>query len=83
MRYEVIESKVWRNTVTGQTASIYGACPWVSPADKPYWVIEVRGWTVRNPYTGEVGIGRQPWATKEEAQQWADTHTPNRTLMYD
>jgi hypothetical protein len=83
MNYEVIESKVWKHKVTGQLVSIYGACPWTVDSDRPNWEMVTRGWTVENPYTGEIGIGRPPWQTREEAQQFADTHKPNQTLMYD
>ena len=82
MKYQVIESKIWKHKLTGATVSIYGASPWTSPTDKVNWSIEVRGWTVLNPYTNEVGIGRVPWGTKEAAQNFADTHKPNTTLMY-
>jgi len=81
--YKVIESKVWRHKITGQSASIYGACPWTTLADKENWHIVSRGWTVENPYTNEVGICRPPWETREEAEEFAKTHKPNRTLMYD
>lgn len=71
--YEVVESKRWKNHVTGNTASIYGAVPWTRSADKDSWSIETVGWTVRNTQTNTVGVGRVPWKTHTEAQQWADT----------
>jgi hypothetical protein len=77
MKYEVIESRAWRHT-DGRTASIYGACPWVRLEDAPGWEVVSRGWTVRNPYTGQVGVCRQPWPTREEAEAWAAAHTPSR-----
>ena len=67
--YEIIESKQWQCT-DGRTASIYGACPYVSEADKADWAIKAVGYTVRNMKTGTVGIGRKPFATFDEAAQW-------------
>jgi len=66
MNYEVIESAVWRRSC-GRAASIYGSLPWVTEAERAEWKLEKAGWTVRNPRTGEVGIGRKPCATREEA----------------
>jgi hypothetical protein len=77
MKFEVIESRAWRH-VSGATASIYGAAPWTTAADKDNWTIEARGWTVRNPHTGQVGACRQPFATRDEAQAYADRVTPSR-----
>jgi hypothetical protein len=77
MSYEVIESRQWRHT-SGRTASIYGAAPWTAESDKPNWEVVSRGWTVRNPHTGQVGACRQPWATREEAEAWAADKTPSR-----
>ena len=71
--YEVVESKRWKNHVTGETASIYGAVPWTRSADEGAWSMETVGWTVRNTRTNTVGVGRVPWGTRTEAQQWADT----------
>jgi hypothetical protein len=70
-KYEVIESKVWLRD-DGKRASIYGALPWNSEAEKARWQMVSQGWTVRNPFTGEVGVGRPPSATKELAQALAD-----------
>jgi hypothetical protein len=66
---EVIESKRWRNTTTGQTASPYGAVPWTggrgdTEAD---WVMENVGWTIRWD-DGTVGTGPVPDKTREEAK---------------
>ena len=71
-RYEVIESKRWKHT-SGQTASIYGASPYTSAADKPNWHIEVVGWTVRDNERNTVGFGRVPFKTQQEAQAFADS----------
>lgn len=71
MRYQVIEAKVWRRD-DGAQASSYGACPWVSEAERPRWTLVSVGWTLRNPASGQVGIGRPPCATRAEAQALAD-----------
>lgn len=68
--FEIIPSKRWVNHETGQTASIYGSVPYVTIRDKFNWSIEVRGYTVRNTKTGVVGIGRAPWKTEAEAEEW-------------
>jgi hypothetical protein len=65
---EVIESKRWRHTPSGRTASIYGAVPWTQEADKANWAIETIGWTWRLD-NGTIGLGRAPAATREQAEQ--------------
>ena len=67
--FEVIESKRWVCD-DGRTASIYGACPYTSDAERSQWRIEVVGYTVRHQKTGTVGIGRQPWLTLQAAEDW-------------
>lgn len=71
-RYEVIPSKRWCNAATGQTASIYGAVPYTSNADKPNWAVETVGWTWRDNVRGTVGLCRVPAKTEAEAQAVAD-----------
>lgn len=68
--YEVIESRRWINAVTGATASLYGSAPYVSESDKANWHIETVGYTIRDNKRGTIGIGRKPFATKEQAQEW-------------
>jgi hypothetical protein len=70
-RYEVIESKVWKRD-DGATASIYGAVPWTASSEEKRWKMVTRGYTVRDNVSGTVGVGRQPWKTREEAQAWID-----------
>jgi hypothetical protein len=70
LRYEVVPACRWRST-DGRTASVYGAVPWTSEAERPLWSVERTGWTVRNPITLETGIGRAPCATREEAEALA------------
>jgi len=66
-RYSVIESKVWKHK-DGRTASIYGACPWYSETDRNNWTILVRGWTIKDNKTNEIGrVCREPM-TLVEAQ---------------
>lgn len=68
-RYEVIEHCVWLRD-DGRRASIYGACPWTSDADKLRWVIFSDGYTVRDNVSNTVGLGHVPWKTKVEAELW-------------
>src|SRR5512135_592608 len=70
-RFDVIESKVWQRD-DGRTASPYGAVPWTSAGEEKRWQLVTRGYTVRDNDRGTVGIGRQPWATRAEAQAWVD-----------
>jgi hypothetical protein len=65
---EIIESKHWLNTKTGQTASIYGAVPYANDISKQDWQIVVRGYTWRLS-NGSVGLGRIPAKTYAEALQ--------------
>lgn len=67
--FDIIESKRWVSN-DGRTASLYGSCPWMSDAERALWTLQVVGYTVRHKKTGTVGIGRQPWSTLEDAQNW-------------
>lgn len=51
----------------GRTASLFGASPGAG------FVIVSQGFTVRHP-DGTTGLGRPPFATREEAQAWVDAH---------
>lgn len=66
----VIPSRRWLHT-SGRTASLYGACPWTSDADKGNWTVETSGFTIQNP-DGTIGCGKPASATVEEAQALAD-----------
>ena len=68
-RFEVIESKHWRNADTGATASIYGANPY--RGDTGAWAIETRGWTIRDNKNGTVGMCRKPFASRDDAAAFA------------
>jgi hypothetical protein len=67
-----IPYRFWLHT-SGRTASMGGAVPWVTPSDEANWTAQEQGWTVRHP-DGTTGLGRKPFATKEEAQTWCDAH---------
>lgn len=71
MRYEVVESRCWRNTRTGRTASIYGALPFL-PHEEHEWRVESRGFTLRDNVDGTVGCGRPAFQRREDAQELAD-----------
>jgi hypothetical protein len=85
---DVIEARRWRHTgnaanpATGRTASPYGAAPWLSENDRSAWTLEVVGWTIKHP-DGTVGLGREPFATKEAAQAWADANPNFKGMQQD
>ena len=64
---KVIPARRWKNSITGQTASLYGAKPWLSDIDEGNWYVETGGWTWRNS-NGTIGLGRVPAKTKAEAE---------------
>lgn len=76
MKYFVIPSSIYQRD-DGKTASIYGAVPWQSDAERDRWSIVNKGYTVQNPLTGQIGIGAKPWATREEAEAYANMHRPS------
>lgn len=81
--YEVIESTVWRSN-SGRTVSPYGALPWLTDAQKiaEGWELVKTGFTVRNNSTNTVGIGREAWQTREQAQEWVDArHAEHRASV--
>ena len=67
LTYEVVRYVIHRHVPSGRSASIYGASPWNSERERQEWVLEEAGWTLQNPLTGQVGVGRAPCATYEEA----------------
>lgn len=67
----VVESRIWKNSATGQRASIYGAVPWVFGPQPKEWSTEVQGFTLQMS-NGTIGYGRPPLATREEAQAVMD-----------
>jgi hypothetical protein len=82
MRYEVIPAKSWKRD-DGKRASIYGSVPWRDGIEAKRWTVVEDGWTVQNPYNGEVGVGRPPWKTREEAEAWAAQAVPSRIGIGD
>ena len=70
--FEVVPAKHWRNKVTGSTASVHGASPYVSDKDKENWEVVNSGWTVYNRNENTYGVGKHPWATREAALSWAN-----------
>jgi len=66
MRYQIVDAKRWVH-VDGRTASIYGACPYVSDTDKSNWSIETVGYTIRDNKTNTVGMGRKPFTSMYDA----------------
>jgi len=67
--FDIIESKRWVCD-DGRTASIYGSCPWTNDLERDSWRVQIVGYTVQHKKTGIVGIGRKPWKTLEDAQDW-------------
>jgi len=59
----VVKSLVYRRD-DGLQASIYGACPWQSEAEKARWTLVERGYTVRWD-DGRVGCYAGPWPTPD------------------
>lgn len=62
----VVESRSWRHP-SGRTASIYGAHPARSAAERDEWRVETRGFTWECD-DGTIGCCRTPAATREEAE---------------
>lgn len=73
-RYSVIPSRHYRSA-SGRTASIYGATPWLSEAQRiaEGWQTVQAGWTLSDSVTNTVGLGRVPFATEAEAAAYAAT----------
>jgi len=63
---EIVEAKRWRH-VDGQTASLYGAVPYLSEQEKGNWSIENTGWTFRRADGTIRGPATGPLKTREEA----------------
>lgn len=72
-RYEVIPSRQMRNPKTGATASLHGAHP------GPGYVLEERGFTIRDNDTGAFGLGRKPFDDRASAQALADDLNARRS----
>lgn len=70
-RYEVIPSRRWQSNA-GRTASVYGAVPYRSDAEKARdgWQVVTVGWTIRDNARGTVGICRPPFSDRADAEAW-------------
>ena len=51
---EIIPRAFWKNKVTGQNVSLYGAVPYLNEAQKAEWEVVENGYTTRNS-NGTVG----------------------------
>ena len=80
-KYSVVESKVWQHRETGRKVSPYGACPWMSDAEKADWELILQGWTLFDRQANTVGCGRVPWPTREAAQAQADEWNAKRAEL--
>lgn len=67
MTYEVIKYVCHRNIFTGQRVSIHGAVPWHTDAQRDEWALSTEGWTIRNPLTGQTGMGHPPFKSYKAA----------------
>lgn len=70
-RYRIIPYKYWEGP-NGRKASIYGAVPYRTEAEKKLWEIKTRGFTIEDRHTNTCGMGRPPFKTREDAQRWLD-----------
>lgn len=55
---DIIPHEVYVHS-SGRTASMWGACPWQSEAERHEWTKRRRGWTWMMD-DGTIGLGRQP-----------------------
>jgi hypothetical protein len=78
---KVIEARVWKHS-SGRTASVHGAVPWTTEAEKLEWSMQTVGYTIQHP-DGTVGLGRKPFATKTEAEAWVTAHPRFRGMSQD
>jgi hypothetical protein len=70
--YEVSVARRWENKATGRTASVHGAVPYTSEAEKANWAVATVGYTIFDRRSNTYGIGCAPFATAAEAQAWID-----------
>ena len=66
--HSIILAKRWKNFKTEQTASLYGAVPYCSDAERKDWQVEVVGYTWKLT-DGTIGLGRKPVKTYREAEK--------------
>jgi hypothetical protein len=81
-KYEVVPHVYFKRD-DGRTASIHGALPWHTEAERGRWRTVEEGFTVYNPLTNQYGTGREPFATEEAAQRYCDTYRPSNIGIGD
>lgn len=82
--YEVIEHHHYYNVLTEACASIGGAVPWTNENDRQAWTVKHNGWTIRNPFTGQTGMGKPPFKTFQAACEAAlKMGRPSRSSIGD
>jgi hypothetical protein len=62
--WTIRESKNWKHT-SGRTASIYGAVPYYTDADKKHWTIETNGYSFYDDRTNTVHNFGKRWTRAE------------------
>jgi hypothetical protein len=80
VKYEVIPARHYRCKCHGKSYGMVTALPHGKWED---FEVVTEGWTVLNPYTNQEGIGREPWKTRKEAQDYADKYRPSRIGIGD
>ena len=81
-KVKIVHSIRWVHTETGCQVSIYGACPWISPADKKYWEKRQVGWTTYNVHENTYGFGLAPFATKEGIEAYLKAHPDQFEIVH-
>ena len=51
-RYEIVPCRHWKNTKTGETASLYSAVPWIDHSTRQNWDIVTTGYGYHDRQTG-------------------------------
>jgi hypothetical protein len=69
--YEVVPYSYDLHKPTGRKFTRgYGGPPGIRGSKPEDWEVVPAGFTVKNRSTGTTGIGREPWKTRGEAEQW-------------
>ena len=45
MKIKIIKNNVWIHSITGTRVTTTGACPWMTDADAPRWILTEDGFT--------------------------------------
>jgi|TARA_B100001094_G_C18102907_1_gene756773 hypothetical protein len=72
-KIKIIPSRRWKNSKTGETASITSAAPYHNLRTQRDWNVETRGFTVRitkSDGTVIIGAGYPPFETHEEVSKF-------------